>query len=367
MKRKLFLLIFLTIICAGGGWYLFGGIDSIKEKNRAVKLFPEIANKVAKINIEQGDVIFTMQLADSGGSGLRWVLPDYDFYPADTGKVTSFILSFANLALSKKYTTDEGRFASLGVSDNSVEDGSSRVTFLGREGEELGSVILGLVPFSKDSAGMSTSEPLGQYIRKAGDNQVYFVNDIILPKTKITNWIITNLITVDINQIVKIIQQDTAGAGVLFMLNALPGNPNDVQFKLDTNNDMVSLSDEQIYLVKSGIQNFQIEDAYKEASLNEVDNPLYGRLNFDLLTTYVLKNGVIYKVYSAESFKRTYVKIEVGFDENVYKDYLSVGKDSTETSGGIQNIREQIARVNQNYVGWVYLVPKYANARFRIR
>ncbi|MDR2337919.1 MAG: DUF4340 domain-containing protein [Deltaproteobacteria bacterium] len=368
MRRKILLLLIATLFCAFGGWYLFSrqGIENVTGRKTEV-LFPNIGDRVAKISIEQGDDVLVMQL-DNSGSSAKWVLPDNDMYPADSGKVNSFVLKVINAPLSQKITKNPEQYTVLGVDENCIEHGSSKVIFYDQSGIELGSIYLGNIPLPKENSDLSAM-PIGQYIRKTNDKQVYLVSDVISPKVKMGDWIVTNLATVDPSNISKITQSSVDGE-IIFVLSPVFSDAGEVmeEFRLAADYENIALNEEAIYLIKSGIQNLQIEDAYKEENLNKADNPLFGQLFFDLLTTYTLTNGITYKIFSGEAFNRVYIKLEVGFNEENYKtSRLTSGKTEVELFENIQKLKEQLVKANQNYVGWFYLLPSYANSRFRQR
>ena len=359
MNRRFILLVIITVFCAFLGYYLFSGSDNPVTERKVKLLFPEAESKAAKITIEQGDDLLTLQINNG-----KWVLPDNDMYPVDSGKLNALMLKLVNVRLAQRVTDNPSMHALYGVNDDGVAQGSSKVTLYDAQGEVLGEVYLGKVVMPDVISESSIPVPVGQYIRKAADKRVYLVNDVITPKMKMGDWIVTDIMPVVNANVIRIVHQKSDGKTVL-SLGAGNGAEDDLQ--PDGKFANAGLDEETLYLIKSGIKNLQIEDAYKEDNIKQPDYPLYG-LTFDMLATYTLANGVVYRISSAEVLSRVYIKIESDVDEQVYRSAQSTEGDAlpeSEIDSNLQKLKEQTAKINQSYSGWFYLLPVYANKKFR--
>ena len=358
MNRRFVLFVIITVFCAFLGYYLFSGGDNYVAERKLRPLFPAIEDKVAKITIEQGDDFLTLQISDG-----KWVLPDNDMYPVDSGKLNALMLKLVNVILTQKVTDNPSMYALYGVDENGVEQGSSKVTLYDTQSDKLGEVYLGKVVMPETTADSSIPIPVGQYIRKASEKRVYLVNDVITPKMKMGDWIVTDIVPVVDADVIQIVHKKRDGSIVLSLSRT--GDASGEELQIDGNFANAELDEETMYLIKSGIRNLQIEDAYKEENIRQPDYPLYG-LTFDMQTIYTLANGVMYKIASAEISNRVYIKIESDVDDQIYRNYAAANNIvEAEIDNNLQKIKEQAAKINQSYSGWLYLLPVYANKKFR--
>ena len=334
MNRKNIIL--LIVACA----VLYGVFVTIQPDYRdtadklQVAFFNDsLADKVAKIEITQGQEIVSIEVKDN-----KWTLPSRSNYPADAGKVNSFLLKFFGSSLSQLVTKNIDKYEKFGLTDEAVKTGKTKVVFFGGDGAELGKAYLGERRKGKAQQPDAANMPFGgmdvmmannggQYVRREGLEGVYIAQEPISVQLTPIGWIEPSVVNV-IAATATAVEQFTVESGNVtkeYLLKrkslssvAKSANGESVdevgEFILEGSaEDIAKVQKSAVSLVETGLQNLRIEDVFG------VESEQAKALNFNMRTLYNLSNGLRYVVDSAElskdGTKKVYVKIAVEFDE----------------------------------------------------
>ncbi|MCC6932209.1 MAG: DUF4340 domain-containing protein [Deltaproteobacteria bacterium] len=338
--KKLGYLVILLIILALA-FYLLNTGEVKRIKDEQLTAFPEIADRIARLTIEQGPQQIELKVVNN-----QWVIPSRDGYAADSGKVNSFILRLAEMRLSQVATQDESTYADLGVSEQAVKSGRTKVTFYAQDDTKLGAIYLGRDKTA--TTGKTTTNSfryeVGTYVRRDGDKVVYVSGEPIPVSMAMQHWLSIGLVN-EINKNIETITQynQTPDSNALsYTLQSAGEIDGQKQFKLA--GEEIPLNAMATPLVTSGLENLRLDDVFKEGR-----SELQG-INFDKLTVYKLNNGVTYKIRSAAKDKIVFAKIEKSCEE-------VAGKDTICAKLG--------ADINVQYKDWVFMLPEYLGKKFR--
>jgi hypothetical protein len=108
----------------------------------------------------------------------RWTLKEKGGYPADAGKVREFLLKLSQARVTEAKTTNEQRYADIGVSDITAADGKGMLVAL--DGlPQPAQLIVGIMNPRSDAT----------YVRRAGDKQSWLAKGSLVPDKNAANWL----------------------------------------------------------------------------------------------------------------------------------------------------------------------------------
>lgn len=108
----------------------------------------------------------------------RWTLKEKGGYPADAGKVREFLLKLSQARLVEAKTTNEQRYAEIGVGDIAAADAKGVLVAL--DGlPQPAQLIVGIMNPRSDAT----------YVRRAGDKQSWLAKGSLVPDKITTNWL----------------------------------------------------------------------------------------------------------------------------------------------------------------------------------
>ncbi|WP_313917916.1 DUF4340 domain-containing protein [Tahibacter sp.] len=111
-------------------------------------------------------------------SDTRWTLKEKGGYPADTGKVREYLLKLSQARLSEPKTTNEQRYAGIGVGDIADADAKGMLV-----------VLDGLPQPAQLIVGIMNPRSDATYVRRAGDKQSWLARGSLVPDKTAANWL----------------------------------------------------------------------------------------------------------------------------------------------------------------------------------
>lgn len=162
-------------------------------------IFPKIAqqiNDVEVLKIEQAAQTLTFRKQDG-----TWVLDETGGYPARADEIAKALVALSELTLLEPKTKLQGRYPKLEVEDPERKDAKSqRVTVVGKDGEELGKIILGKANHSLPQTAASG----GVYVRLPGDKQAWLAAGDADFDDEIRDWVVRDIVDIDKKRISKV-------------------------------------------------------------------------------------------------------------------------------------------------------------------
>jgi len=108
----------------------------------------------------------------------RWTLKEKGGYAADAGKVREFLLKLSQARVTEAKTTNEQRYADIGVSDIASADAKGVLVAL--DGlPQPAQLIVGIMNPRSDAT----------YVRRAGDKQSWLAKGSLVPDKNAANWL----------------------------------------------------------------------------------------------------------------------------------------------------------------------------------
>jgi len=236
----------------------------------------------------------TFDVAYSPAHG--WVLPAKGNYPADFNQVRHTLLGLAALEAIEPKTARADWLSYLGL-DTPPQGKSVEIVVSDTSGHTIASVITG------NSAEIDTGEGgTGLFVRHANDNQSYLARSVFTPHGDLSDWVDTNVMSIDGARINTVTITPFSGAPYTVSRQ----HPSDMEYKLDGPPPPKGLaaSTPQVNLVPQIVSNFAFTDV-KPAS--QVDFSKAAHLvahTFDQQNIHMdaaLVNGVVWVKISAQA------------------------------------------------------------------
>jgi hypothetical protein len=156
-------------------------------------LFPELKsglNDLDTVTVTDADGTITLQRESDGESdGGRWVAPDHDRYPADTGDLRQLLLALAEARKLEQKTSDPELYERLGV-DDPRDDGGDGVLVSAKGDNAAVSLILG-----------STAQGEFRFARIPEEAQSWLINqNPVIPDDR-AGWLAPDIVDIDSTRI----------------------------------------------------------------------------------------------------------------------------------------------------------------------
>lgn len=369
MTKKQFAFIFVVCISLFVVFLVLDRKDNqVKVSDKTKIVFGDLnSEKIAKVSLGSNEGSIVLQYEND-----LWGVASRDSYPADVNHVRSLLLKILDLSVSQKITSNTKRFEALGVADKNFVN---QLTFFDAQGTPLGGLLLGNTKEREVEEGSSL--PVGQYIRRVGENDVYLSSQVISLEKDVFYWLDANISNFLSSKVSSISQ---------FKLSE---GREALDFELKVQNEsFVVVGDEKepdgsaVSKISTALENSRLKDVYKSGDERVKD------LVFDTKTVYKGLNGLVYTVFSTEKDSRYFAKFQVEFREDLVKKMQeqeeSKTDQETEVSKSPQlsistpvptpekktyevSSPEEAETLNSRYSSWIYELPEYQGKKFRIR
>lgn len=190
-------------VLAGGGWLIRWAATGSGPAGRTGQTLMDAVDLSAAARIEMaGATSHTTFLALPGG----WAIAEQGNYPADQGKLTSFLLKLSEQKIADKVTENPENFADLGVmtveeNGNKPEDRKTGTLFrvLDSSSKPLYQLLIG-----HDRAPSATVSAYGgQYIRFPQEKAVFLIGTTLFAETEPKEWIDKKILPPDAEKLFK--------------------------------------------------------------------------------------------------------------------------------------------------------------------
>ncbi|HKD47247.1 MAG TPA: DUF4340 domain-containing protein [Rhizomicrobium sp.] len=247
----------VSVILAGLA--LYGQAEATKTQFKPGEFLPGFSAQVkdsARIHVVSHSGAFDVAYSQAKG----WVLPAKGNYPADFNQVRHTLLGLAALETVEPKTARADWLTYLGL-DTPPKGNGIQINVTDASGHELASVITG------NSSVLETGEGgSGLFVRLPGDNQSYLARTVFTPHGELSDWVDTNVMSVDAARVNNVTITPFSGAPY----TVSRGHSSDVDFKLDGPPPPkgLSASTSQIDLIPQIVSNFAFTDVRPASELD---------------------------------------------------------------------------------------------------
>jgi hypothetical protein len=303
MHLKILVVVLLVVL----GLYVVTQSEDAPVKATVSLLGQLDSEKISKVILEHGEDKLELKL-----SGKTWVLPARHDYPADASKIRAFMLKLFDLSSSQHIPAGEEGLKKLGLVEEELKNGFSRVVFLDAEEKELGGLFLGKVRETKEETPPTMGMPVsssGQFVREISGSGVFLISMPVNVVATVEHWIESNVLNVLRADILRIIAKFSDGAQD-YRIDRVEENGAlslDGSFVLQDQKSGEKVKGSQITQLSGALENLRLSDVSKfdEAQQTKLDRTV------DFFT----KTGLVYSIKTQSKDDKVFARISVHFDE----------------------------------------------------
>lgn len=384
MTKKYFQILIGSILLLIAALFVFDNQEqSALTKESKLLLSGINSDQIAKVAIEQGTG--KVEIEQSGDS---WGIVERAGYPADINKLRSLLLKLVDLKVSQKVTSNLANFERLGVEDKSylkaATKGPTKITLLDSSSKELAVILLGERKRKNGKKEEGLDESSGQFIRKAGADEVYLLAEPIEVTVSPESMIVTDLLSVPSAKVKRVLQQKLNGASKEKQFEMLSVKEADGKFRFDLDlepNQKQEIQKTVVDSVASGLENVRIQDVVKSSADSDKI--------FDHITTYELSTGAVYQVETGTKDGKGFARYSVSFNKTLADntsleieslnskkkaEYDQKKKEAEEKKEVIPAefvplkadvvTEEDIAKEEKKFSAWVFELPAYQSEKY---
>lgn len=331
---------------------------TVTSQQAGKKLFPGLqqqVNDVTRIITRKGDKTVTIAQQDG-----QWQVVEKDNYPASLSRVKQTILAVADLGLFEEKTRKAENYKKLQVED-ATEAGatSTLVTLEDKEQKSLASVIAGK---QRPGGGQPSMPQSRQYVRKAGDEQVWLVQGELKAEPEASDWLDTDLVNVASKRISRITFTHPTGKP----FSVYKAAASDANFAVaDMPKGKKLKSGAGASKLANALQNLKLTDVSKAAAIEFANDK-------STLTSYQTFDGMIISASTFTKDDTTWLKLSARFDASLRavdstdkpdadKSAAPEMKDSTTPPNvtgipDITTVQQEVSTLNAKLEPWVFQV-----------
>ena len=310
-------------------WLSLGSSTSSVQSGSNKGLAGVSADEIKALIVEKGAAVVKLQLMDR-----TWAVSDKGSFPADANKIRSLLLKLYDLGSSQSMPSSDEAFKKLGVAENSIEEGFSKVKIFGKDNSApAAEVFLGRIRQNADGG------PGGQYVRLGGSKQVLLINSPIELDADAVAWLETEVLNVRQSTVYKIEQFAIDANGiespVFEFSRGLLENGGWGELR------PVSLAAESVNYEESVLS--QIKGALENVRLKDVEvvdqEPVKG---FDAKTVFKLNTGIAYTILSKQEGDKYYGAVSVSRPSRLIdelKELANKSKQLKESSKALEEVK----------------------------
>jgi hypothetical protein len=294
-------------------------------------LLPRVG-ELSRIEIEGNGEKFELVRRPDG----TWTVPAKAGYPADFPMIRRLALDVADMRIIEARTANPALHAEIDLDGTGKDQKAVRATFYGAQGGPQASLLAGRTRFGRQGTGGD-----GTFVRKDGENQVWFVRGRIGIERDATKWLARRVVDVQRERVTKavVVRPDGARLEVTrdayekqdFELAPLPDDKK-VKSAFDVN------------LVASGIEALDLEDVRKADGLS-----FAGERDFVEFATF---DGVTLRVEFAREGDAVWARLSARYAAPA----AAVTGERLKTA---DDARKEAETINARAAGWAYKLPNY--------
>ncbi len=349
------------------------GKTQVPEETQA--LFPGLkdqVNNATKVVLTDGGETLTLVRLDD-----FWGLEEKGNYPAQIDQVRETVMNIAEMEKVEEKTANPEYFGRLNLQDPSDEGAeSSQVTISGDDGTVLGDVILG----KQESVQGMASRETRQYVRKAGEQQTWLVDNAARVNLNATRWLDTQIMDIRSNRVAEVTLNSEEEDG---KVRAARENPNDQNFELLTRPEGRELKNE--YATREFgrlLQGLRFQDVAARDSLELPDEPeatarvtAYNGLtvtahlySLDGQQYATFEAGVSEEQIEAENNRRrAEAKAQAADTPDPAEEEPSEEAEPKNEGADLiepESVRQEAQELNESVSKWAYVLPSFTLERF---
>lgn len=260
MRAKTLGILAVAAVLAGGGAYYVNATRNVAPVDRAAGtlVFPDLASKanaIASVRIEADGAAFTLKR-----DGETWTLPERDGYPVDADQTRRLLLELVALRILESRTANPALHAELDLDGAGKDQKAIRLTLADAGNAAFADLLIGRARFGRQGTAGD-----GTFIRRQGENQVYFARGRVAPERDLAKWLDRRVMNVARERIASI--ELTAIDGERLSAGKKSPADNDIELA-NIPGDQKVKSAFDVNLLSSAFEGLDLEDVRKADGLD---------------------------------------------------------------------------------------------------
>jgi hypothetical protein len=200
MKSRNFIMLAVAAVVLAAAWKITHNKAPTHELARQ-PLYPGLIDRIndaATLQVRTRDKKVTIER-----DGDRWVVREYDNYPAEFATVKQALVQLASLEMVETKTAKPDNYPKLNVEDiTSPQANSKAVDVKSADGSSLVSLLVGKLRQTK-----SPTAPPGHYVRRTGEANAYLVEGELGLGNTANDWIDTSVVNLPVERVRQVTVQ----------------------------------------------------------------------------------------------------------------------------------------------------------------
>ena len=350
--RAVVVLAVATLVAVGAVVFVERGSDTTEQGGEIV--FPallEQVNAVARIRVTGNEGTFTL-----ARDGATWIVEEKERHRAEPDRVHKLLVGAAGMTRIEPKTSSPERYAKLWLEDPSEDDARSvRFVLEDASGAVLADWVLGDRRPSKSDAGRTEL-----YIRVAGDPLAWLVEGSVPGGRHVIDWLDRNVARIDRERL-RSVEVSHADGELVAVDKSLPADSDFVLRDIPEGRE----TDSQYRVNDIGrfLEDLRFEDVAPGSSLDfagSVDKRLQ-------VATF---DGMRVRLDSVMRDGDAWVQLRAEVDEALVEtpgadaaasdgDSGAASEGDTETLRPLDEVRDEVERLNARWRGWAYELPSF--------
>jgi hypothetical protein len=306
----------------------------------------------------------------------RWTLKEKGGYPADAGKVREFLLKLSQARLVEPKTTNEQRYAEIGVGDIAAADAKGVLV-----------VLDGLPQPAQLIVGIMNPRSDATYVRRVGDKQSWLAKGSLVPDKTAANWLDKSVTDIPAARVREVVWSRPGGKPARLFKN----QPTDTHYALaDLPKGRELASDFATNTQATVLAGLNFDDVVAAEAAPPADGKVYR-------ATFTSFDGVVVDVTGWKKYEKFYAQLAARKDAALFDASVAVAqaraksewvaqqsaqpaaaddaarpaaaaaplavadpaKDKTQRSADVD---AEVAMLSQRFTGWTFVLPQYKAA-----
>ena len=351
-SKALLVLILLTVAVAVAA--VMARKDTSDVAGAGEPLFPALLDNINDITTVVGvGAGETFTLVRDGG---RWVVSEKQGFPADQDKARQLILGTARLKRIEPKTSNPDLYEKIGLDDIRAEDGNAvQYSFKNAAGDTLAEIIIG-----NSRLGRADPQTNEYFVREPAVPQTWLVEGKLPDAVGVIDWLDSSVLSIERDRVRQVTVQHPDGA----VVTVVKKKPSQQTFDLlDVPEGTELESKWKLSDLGRSLASLDMEDVMPASEARVPDDGLTVEM-----TTF---DGLRVSLRSVKDGDRTLARIQAFFDESLAApEFLPGGEQAegeSESLLGADAVREEVARLNEDWQKWVYVIPDYRANYMAIR
>jgi len=362
-KTLVILLVILVLLAVAGGLLIRSQDANSPSGEMGRVLFEGLpVNDIAAIVVET-----PTEAASLKKRADFWIVEERFGYPADFSKLSDFVRRLRDIKVGRQFEAGKdvvSRLALRGPDDAEAQKGEkgTRIRMMDAEAKPLLDVVLGKTRTADPEKG----PPDGQYLRIAGQPQIYLIDQILSSfEVGPSQWLKKRPVEVDASEIRKIACLGPDGATVRYAIKRPEKGKDFVWVAPPTDQKMKTSS---VNRLASALSSLRIEDV-KPVS----ESPGLEKEDVSARLDYTLFDGRVYHVYPAGSCSATVpcrIRLEVARESPAEAAVGDASSAQTQEAGSVKTRAGgsapplELTRENEHLKPWIFIIPQWQHQAF---